>query len=1354
MSPEQTGRRMRANGRSWLRFLAGVILAGLGAGVCLPAGLPVTDLSRWQLVRRGSAEVDRRQVLALRDQVAVWRADTFTDFTLRVRARMQTDGEIWLRFRYVDERTHYAVALRANGCDDLILFKFQPGRDGRLFQRVRLGFHPVPARWYDLTVRVQGKLIEVWAGDNPYPRLRLIDPAPIPAGRVALGGGPFPVDYWAVAVEPLPTALLEDDQPSAAAIRINFQPGTTPLAPGYQPADGSVYRADRGFGWTQDMQSEMRRRNIEADPRLDTLAVVGHGREQAAFLLDCLDGDYILSLAGGDASSDSYFQVSVGDEPAPSENLDIPAGCHYVLRRPVTVTGGRLTLTFRSNNPYGQDCGAYNWFALEPRASAPDKFDLLTTWWAEAEAARLALLAENTAAAAAWAERRHSRWTAYQPVVPPETGPGERVTADLGGNWLVLPDSERAPDERPYDPAADESRWGVTSVPAFVRPVRWWEYDSRKGYSDKLADLEQARVAELPFDPLRTDAVWYRQWFFCPANYAIKTVRLKFHGLAMAGEVWLNGTHLGGHAGMFAPFELDATPAILPGTFNCLTVLACAGTYRGKGDLDRLLGPEAAARLTRDILDALPRGIYGSNFGLWQPVEMIATNALHIAQAQVTPSVDGLAAEIHIANTNWIPITCRLESSITGREDGRPVFTRTSTPVMVGSRKELVLPINVSGLDVRAWSPGEPNLYNFSMTVYDQESEEVLDRLTMPVGFRTFEVRENRFYLNGQPYWLRGANPCPSGLRPADDRLAHEFLRRMREGNTLITRTHGAPFSETWLRAADEEGIGVNLEGIWPYVLGASLVWQNQTVPPPELVEAWRTEWMDVIGACRNHPCILMWVLSNESYWSLDPDPAQRARKWQIADELIRATRSADPSRPVVADSGYVRDAVTYPAEVAANSFDDGDVDDSHFYFGWYEPSSFTTCGRYIEDRFIGSRPAVSQETCTGYPDSDSGHPARKGLVNYIPQVWGGNWAYPDRDPSLLLDRHAFITKELAEMLRRDRQKLSGVLLFANCTWWRDGYDPDRLAPYPVYEATRTAFQPVLVSLDLRNRHYFNGDRISGRLSIVHDDPRRGPLQNPRARVWLEDPAGAVLAETAVSFGEVPYYGCGWADFSLPVPEQLPWDKAACTLRLELAAPPEIVSRNAYPLVLARREWAAPPAAGGIWIIAGEEAAREVDRAGLMSWLGTGGSVLLLNAGAALPELLPETVSGYTAQSAEIAGMEVPEHPLFDGLDPADLAWFNAEPGGFPVAAAGGYTLAAGASATVLATVVRPHYFLGDPGQADFRQYIECTAFEQRIGGGTLLAADLPAAAIHSDPLAARLYRNMVRYLAGCSPGP
>ncbi len=98
-----------------------------------------------------------------------------------------------------------------------------------------------------------------------------------------------------------------------------------------------------------------------------------------------------------------------------------------------------------------------------------------------------------------------------------------------------------------------------------------------------------------------------------------------------------------------------------------------------------------------------------------------------------------------------------------------------------------------------------------------------------------------------------------------------------------------------------------------------------------------------------------------------------------------------------------------------------------------------------------------------------------------------GDWAYEDRDPKYFLQRHAFLTRELAEVIRRTSPESAGLLLFANLCLFRNVFNAEKIESYPVVNAVKNAFQPVLISTELFGRSFYAGDQINPRICIVND---------------------------------------------------------------------------------------------------------------------------------------------------------------------------------------------------------------------------------------------------------------------------
>ncbi len=141
-----------------------------------------------------------------------------------------------------------------------------------------------------------------------------------------------------------------------------------------------------------------------------------------------------------------------------------------------------------------------------------------------------------------------------------------------------------------------------------------------------------------------------------------------------------------------------------------------------------------------------------------------------------------------------------------------------------------------------------------------------------------------------------------------------------------------------------------------------------------------------------------------------------------------------------------------------------------------------------------------------------------------------------------------------------------------------------------------------------------------------------------------------------------------------------------------------------------------------------------------------GGRVLLEHPKSLLPKLYPKEIKSYAGREGEIVTMHVPESPVFDGIEPLDMAWFERGGRRVPIACSGVYRIAAGAAhTTALASQCDIHGYLQKP--SDLEKYLGAPLVEIRDGKGLLLASELCYEAGTNDPIAMRLLRNAVNYL-------
>ena len=980
---------------------------------------------------------------------------------------------------------------------------------------------------------------------------------------------------------------------------------------------------------------------------------------------------------------------------------------------------------------------------------------------------------------------RADQRNAYLPAeLPPLDQP--RVTCSLDGNWLFLPDQELAPSAAPQSEGFDDHQWHVLDVPNFWTPTLSWLHaetgfpklkgiSSSKGISDKFYEAEMNRLDGYTFDWRMTKGGWYRHHLNLPASVSHRRFELCFDAIAKIADVWLNGIQVGSHVGMFGEVCCDITHAVKPGK-NLLAVHV-VGNLGGHDAKNEVLGVAVTVEVTSEMLSSLPHGMYPNDAsGIWQPVTLLVTNEQCVQEVYTKPRLNGLDFDVTVLNATTEKKDFTVSYTITSTADGAELYSAKQPASQTAGSAAEILYLTTPDLNPKLWSPHEPNLYVLEVTL--TSGNIVLDKHRTTFGFRTFTTDKGRLMLNGQPFWLRGANHFPNTLRPNDRELAKHFMQLAKAGNVVATRSHTVPYTSRWLEAADEAGIAVSYEGTWPWLM------LEGDLPSKDLLSVWKKEFLSLVHKHRNHPSLILWTVNNEMKFEVlgRKDPALLRQKWEVLSDMVRSIRKTDPTRPVVCDSSYCRQEIgaEYENLVRPSAFDDGDIDDAHRYYGWYEPSFFHFFhGEFGKKAAYPGRPLISQEMSTGYPRNDDGHPTRFYLFqHHTPQSLVGAEAYENRDPSIFLQRQSFMTKELAETIRRtNREECSGVLHFAYISWFKNVWNTQTIEPLPTYYALRDALQPILVSAELYGRHFYSGSKTPIRICIINDSQSGKELPSGKL-IWQVSSGGNVLATGALVTSAVGYYSNVWSEFVLSLPVELHSSRINATLTLLLEVNGTVQSKNSYDITITTRSWAdeglkrpvaiftsknsvqpaALPIAGREITSLRDARSEEVVivpnaevllgdskvESELRRFVISGGRVLLLHAGAKLPSLFPDQVKAYRTCPSEIVSMHIPESPVFNGLEPLDLAWFELGGGRIPRACRGVYQIESRrADTSMLAEVVDIHGYLKTP--ADLAKYSGTPLVQLNHGKGKMIASEMMLFEASQDPIAGRLLTNLIK---------
>ena len=166
--------------------------------------------------------------------------------------------------------------------------------------------------------------------------------------------------------------------------------------------------------------------------------------------------------------------------------------------------------------------------------------------------------------------------------------------------------------------------------------------------------------------------------------------------------------------------------------------------------------------------------------------------------------------------------------------------------------------------DVKAWSAEHPHLYTLILELKDEQGK-VTELTGCEVGFRTLEIKDGRFCINGVPVLVKGTNRHEHSQlgRTVSKELMEQDIRLMKLYNINTVRNSHYPTDPYWYRLCDRYGLYMIDE--------ANIESHGMGYGPASLAKdsTWLTAHMDrthrMYERSKNHPAIVIWSLGNEA---------------------------------------------------------------------------------------------------------------------------------------------------------------------------------------------------------------------------------------------------------------------------------------------------------------------------------------------------------------------------------------------------------------------------------------------------------------------------------------------------------
>jgi beta-galactosidase len=431
----------------------------------------------------------------------------------------------------------------------------------------------------------------------------------------------------------------------------------------------------------------------------------------------------------------------------------------------------------------------------------------------------------------------------------------------LNGDWKFHYSDQPAQRlGRFHETGFDVTGWATIPVPSN------WE---RHGFGYPIyVNVPYPFEIDEPNVPVENNPVGsYRRDFAVPAHWDGRDIFLQFGAVSSAFYVWINGAYVGYSEGSKTPSEFNVTQFVRPGG-NTIAVEVyrwSTGSYLEDQDFWSLSG------IQRDV------SLYA------RPRQRVRDFFVHTGLGNGYRDADfRLEAELQNASDEQAQVELR----VSVLDGGQSIFNESRTLTLEPGDNPAEFGSLLS--DVRPWSAEIPNLYTLLIELKDA-SGYPLEAIASEIGFRSVEIVNGRFLINGELVKLKGTNLHEHHHETGhviDEATMLEDIRLMKAANLNAVRTSHYPFPERFYELTARHGLYVvdeaNIESH-----GYGYDHDKTLGNKPHWKEHHLDRTRRVVERDKNNPSVVIWSLGNEAGDGVNLGATYH---W---------IKSRDPSRPV-----------------------------------------------------------------------------------------------------------------------------------------------------------------------------------------------------------------------------------------------------------------------------------------------------------------------------------------------------------------------------------------------------------------------------------------------------------------------
>ena len=417
----------------------------------------------------------------------------------------------------------------------------------------------------------------------------------------------------------------------------------------------------------------------------------------------------------------------------------------------------------------------------------------------------------------------------------------------LNGVWKFNIASN--PASRPadfYKNDFDVSEWADIKVPAN------WE---REGFDTAIyvntsypfwgIERKRPNPPHIPhaYNPVGS----YKRNFTIPESWEGRQIIIHLGAVKSAFFIWVNGEKVGYSEGSKTPAEFDLSPYVQVGE-NSLALEVyrwSTGSYLEAQDFWRISGIE------RDVFLLAKPKVHIRDYFVLAGLDENYTHGEFSLNVEVEKLDQAAAGEYQV------------EATVFSMDRSEKLIDLWQKAAIGETSKTFAFEAQVE--NPLKWSAEQPNLYKLQLVLKNSKGE-VIEALTQNIGFRTAEIKNGQFLVNGQAVYIKGVNRHehdPDNGHVVSRQSMLKDIQLMKEFNINTVRTSHYPTDPEFYALCDLYGL---------YVIDEANIESHGMGYGPESLakhEEWGPMHLDrtrrMVERDKNHPCIVTWSLGNEA---------------------------------------------------------------------------------------------------------------------------------------------------------------------------------------------------------------------------------------------------------------------------------------------------------------------------------------------------------------------------------------------------------------------------------------------------------------------------------------------------------